>query len=491
MTSSLDGRGTKTINNRDEQLTRRSLRHALDKTTDMAERELRVPLRYYSDPKLTELEETRILRRVPLAIVPSAQLPGVNDFVVRSVLGDSLLVTRDRDGGSHVFLNYCRHRGAMPACGSGNASRFVCPYHAWTYKNTGELFMVPGRAGFDSIDVKDYGLVELPSQERHGFIWAVLSKDATIDVDSHLGEVAGELKLFDYARYGYHDQRVFESSVSWKGALEAFAEGYHFPYVHGQSLIGQNTLANTGVYDEFGKHHRIGFPFNWITALDEDPSGSWDPRANMGVIYWIYPNLILANSPVGVEIIDILPAGEPTRCTVRHSWMARVPAATDDDRAAYDAIYRSGACGGARRRLHDAAAVRRGRAPRSARSHDHRTQRDWRPAHDRGVRARTRRRAEITAATADAVRSVTGVGDYWAGLIGLAAPALATRRYDPPAAPGLFFPEGRAICWSCLRAAVAQTAERVRVGVGPGLGRRPRVQPIATSRQPGQPRTER
>jgi hypothetical protein len=24
---------------------------------------------------------------------------------------------------------------------------------------------------------------------------------------------------------------------------------------------------------------------------------------NMGVIYWIYPNLILANSPIGVEII--------------------------------------------------------------------------------------------------------------------------------------------------------------------------------------------
>ena len=74
--------------------------------------------------------------------------------MVRSVLGDSLLVTRDRSGMSHVFLNYCRHRGAMPACGSGNAARFVCPYHAWTYKNTGELFMVPGKAGFDSIDTK-------------------------------------------------------------------------------------------------------------------------------------------------------------------------------------------------------------------------------------------------------------------------------------------------------------------------------------------------
>ena len=326
-------------NSTDEELTRRALRHALDGTTDMADRELKVPLHYYRDPKITEIEESQILRRVPLAIVPSAQIPERNDYVVRSVLGDSLLVTRDRTGTSHVLLNYCRHRGAMPACGSGNSARFVCPYHAWTYKNTGELFMVPGKAGFESMDVKDYGLVELPSEERYGFIWAVLTADATIDLDAHLGPLKDELALWDYPSYGYHTDREFSSEVSWKGALEAFAEGYHFPFVHGESLIGQNTLPNTAVYDEFGKHHRIGFPFTWIKNLDSDPSATHDPGANMGVIYWVYPNLILANSPVGVEIIDMLPDGDPTRCTVRHSWMGRIPATDDDMRALYDTVY--------------------------------------------------------------------------------------------------------------------------------------------------------
>lgn len=329
------------VSNQDEELTRRALRHAVEKTTDMAARELRVPLHYYRDPKITEMEESQVLRRVPLAIVPSAQVPNAGDFVVRSVLGDSLLVTRDRDGASHVFLNYCRHRGAMPACGSGNASRFVCPYHAWTYRNTGELFSIPGKAGFDSMDKSDYGLVELPNQERHGFIWAVLTADSAIDVDAHLGDIGSELASMNYGTYSYHAEREFQSQVSWKGALEAFAEGYHFPFVHGESVIGQNTLPNTGVYDEYGKHHRIGFPFNWITQLAENASGSWDPHQNMGVIYWIYPNLILANSPVGVEVIDILPAGEPTRCSVRHSWMSRVPATTDDMRAGYDMVFDS------------------------------------------------------------------------------------------------------------------------------------------------------
>ena len=325
----------------DDALTDRALRHALNGTTDMADRELRVPLHYYRDPKITEIEESQILRRVPLAIVPSAHIGENNDYTVRSVLGDSLLVTRDRTGVSHVLLNYCRHRGAMPACGSGNASRFVCPYHAWTYRNTGELLTVPGRAGFDSMDRSDYGLVELPSEERHGFIWAVLTADAAIDLDAHLGPLDDELARWDYANYGYHTDREFSSEVSWKGALEAFAESYHFPFVHGQSVIGQNTLPNTSVYDAFGKHHRMGFPFTWIKNLAEDPNAARDPSANMGVIYWIYPNLILANSPVGVEIIDMLPEGDPTRCTVRHSWMGRIPATNDDMRAAYDTVYES------------------------------------------------------------------------------------------------------------------------------------------------------
>ena len=323
----------------DEDLTRRALRHALGGTTDMAERELKVPLHYYRDAKITEIEESQILRRVPLPVVPSAQIPARNDYVVRSVLGDSLLVTRDRDGGAHVLLNYCRHRGAMPACGSGNATRFTCPYHAWTYRNTGELFTVPGKAGFDSMDFADYGLVELPSEERHGFVWAVLTAGADIDLDAHLGVLGSELAQWNYESYGYHAEREFTSQVSWKGALEAFAEGYHFPFVHGESLIGQNTLPNTSVYDEFGRHHRIGFPFTWIKAIPDNADASLDPSANMGVIYWVYPNLILANSPVGVEIIDILPAGDPTRCTVRHSWMGRVPAVDDDMRAGYDAVF--------------------------------------------------------------------------------------------------------------------------------------------------------
>lgn len=324
-------------------LTRRGLALARANTTDLAPTTLRVPLNYYADDKLNELEQSSILRRVPIPVLASAQVPGADDFVVREVIGDSLLITRDRDGVAHVFLNYCRHRGAMPACGAGKARRFTCPYHAWVYDNKGRLKGVPGRAGFDDIDLDSYGLTELPSEERYGWIWAVLTADAELDLDNHLGAMGPELEQWNYGEFQYHDERVIRSAVNWKGALEAFAEGYHFPFVHGKSVIGMNTLANTHVYDEFGPHHhRIGFPFNWITQLEDgsdDGDQLWQPVNQMGLIYWIYPNLILANSPVGVEVIDILPDGAAGRCVVRHSWMARYPATDDAQRALYDDIF--------------------------------------------------------------------------------------------------------------------------------------------------------
>ncbi len=325
----------------DAELTRRALELVKGATTDMADDVLRVPLEYYRDPSVLERERAEILELTPLAIAPSAQIASANDFVVREILGRSVLAVRGDDGVARVFLNYCRHRGARPAEGCGNSRRFTCPYHAWSYDSAGQLVGLPGRDGFAGVDPAEHGLVELPSEERHGFLWAVLTADAPLDLDDHLGELGDELAAWNYGDWQYLTETEFSSPVNWKNALEAFAEAYHFPYVHGKSVIGQNTVANTSVHDTYGRHHRLGFPFNWITLLDDDPTGDWEPRANMGVIYWIHPNLVLANSPIGVEIIDILPGDEPTSCVVRHGWMGTVPATDDDTRQMYHDVYDS------------------------------------------------------------------------------------------------------------------------------------------------------
>lgn len=321
---------------RDSEVTRRVREHVLAGTTDLAPGVLSVPIVYYRDPELFA-RERQMLLTTPIAVVAGAQLPNPNDYVVRDVLGTSLLVTRDSDGRAHVLTNYCRHRGAKPARGCGNARRFTCPYHGWVYDDRGALVGIPGVRGFTEVERAEAGLVELPTEERHGLIWAVLTTGVALDLDGHLGPLGADLELWKMADYHYLKDREFESPTNWKSALEAFAESYHFPYVHGESLIGQNTIADTAVYQQLGRHHRVCFPTLGVRDLDED--SNWDPIEHLANIYWIYPNLVLAFTQVGVELIDILPGDSLISCRVRHGWMARFPATTAEQVSGYENLY--------------------------------------------------------------------------------------------------------------------------------------------------------
>lgn len=305
-------------------------------TTDLAEHVLEVPLWYYRDDDLAERERTEILMTTPLALAPACRLREPHDYVVRDVLGTSVLLTRDATGEAHAFLNYCRHRGARPAAGCGSARRFTCPYHAWTYDSRGTLVGLPGAEGFDELDRSEHGLVELPSQERHGFVWVVLTAGAPIDVAAHLGPLDAELARWPFATSEFLTERRLDASINWKAALEAFAENYHFAYVHGASIIGQNTVPNTASFDRYGVHHRIAFPSPWIT---DAPAEVDTPLGSLSLVYWIYPNLVVAVSAVGTELIDILPGEAPGTCTVVHGWMATTPAADEATLAGYRELY--------------------------------------------------------------------------------------------------------------------------------------------------------
>ena len=77
-----------------------------------------------------------------------SEIPQPNDFVRRRLGLRPVIVTRDRDGRCTRLLNRCTHRGATVCrVDAGNAPRFVCPYHNWTFDNTGKLVGVPVRRG--------------------------------------------------------------------------------------------------------------------------------------------------------------------------------------------------------------------------------------------------------------------------------------------------------------------------------------------------------
>ena len=114
---------------------------------------------YLSEQRFAE-ERARIFRTTPLIAAHVSELANPGDFVRRELAGTSVLVTRDKSGQAHAFLNICRHRGTrLVEDEAGCKHRFSCPYHAWTYANTGDLIAAPHfEQGFTGLDKSELGL---------------------------------------------------------------------------------------------------------------------------------------------------------------------------------------------------------------------------------------------------------------------------------------------------------------------------------------------
>ena len=143
---------------------------------DAAEPEARLDAAVYHDPQRYEAERSQLFRRLPLCLGHADQLREPGSILAREIAGLPLLIVRDASGEIGVFLNACRHRGARLINDDAicRKTSLVCPYHGWTYALDGALAAVPLREAFPTLDRATRGLMRLPSEVRHGLIWAVL-----------------------------------------------------------------------------------------------------------------------------------------------------------------------------------------------------------------------------------------------------------------------------------------------------------------------------
>jgi phenylpropionate dioxygenase-like ring-hydroxylating dioxygenase large terminal subunit len=300
-------------------LTRRALKLARDKTTDLAPGQHTVEARDYTSTERHDRDKAMLLAS-PQLVGYVSELPNPGSYCTKTVLGRSLLLTRTSDGSVRAFENVCLHRQAQVASGCGSAKRFSCPYHAWTYDNTGTLVTVPGREGFPDFAVKSDGLTELPAAEFAGFLWVALDplhRGGSLDVAAHLGELAGELDSWGIGRWSPLGEKVLDSPINWKLAIDTFAENYHFATVHRQTFA-KIARSNCTVFDSFGPHHRLIFPLNTILELDDIAEDQWDPFQNMVVIYALFPNIVLSVTIANGELFRVYPGDRPGKSVTVH-----------------------------------------------------------------------------------------------------------------------------------------------------------------------------
>src|SRR5579875_153449 len=297
-------------------LTRRALKLARDKTTDLAPAEHTVDARDYTSVERHERDRAMLMTS-PQLVGYVSELPEPGSYCTKTVMGRSILLTRTSGGTVKAFNNVCLHRQAQVVSGCGTAKRFSCPYHAWTYDNTGRLVGVPGREGFPGVAVKSDGLTELPAAEFAGFLWIALDPGATLDVAGHLGSLAEELESWGIGRWSPLGEKVLVSPINWKLAVDTFSDIYHCARAH-RETFAKIARSNCTVFDEFGAHHRLIFPLNSILELETVPESQWDPFHNMVVIYALFPNIVLSVTIANGELFRIYPGDRPGRSVTVH-----------------------------------------------------------------------------------------------------------------------------------------------------------------------------
>lgn len=270
------------------------------------ERESRIDVERYVSPTRFTAEREILFRARPIVVGRAEDVATPGAFFTHDAAGVPLLVTRDPSGAVRAMLNVCRHRGTrLVEATSGTAKAFVCRYHAWTYDLAGTLGHLPMAQCFASLDKTSSGLVSVPCEVRHGFVWVTFAPAASIDVGAFLGTFDE-----DFAAFGLADHVVFARSravraANWKLVMDAFLEGYHVKSLHQRTLA--RFFAEDVVVDTDGENVRsVGARKN-LAELRSAPRETWDVRTSTTVFYNLMPNGVLVFHPETVSHIALFP----------------------------------------------------------------------------------------------------------------------------------------------------------------------------------------
>lgn len=261
---------------------------SIDQTPDVA----RVPAANYLDPARFEREVSQIFRRLPLMLALSCELPGPGSYKALTAADTPVLIARGRDGEVRAFLNSCSHRGAQVVLdGTGQARRFMCPYHAWTYDEKGALVGILSPGDFGEIDKSCHGLTALRVAERAGLIWVSLDPSSGLDIDTFLCGYDALLATFGFENWHLVGRREVPGP-NWKIAYDGYLDFYHLPILHRESFGSK--IPSRALYDAWGPHQRVSMPNPAYGDLQQKPEDEWDPQSLISGIWTIFPHVSIA-----------------------------------------------------------------------------------------------------------------------------------------------------------------------------------------------------
>ncbi len=198
-----------------------------------------VPLEPYFSEEFHRAEQENIFKRAWLMMGRVEDIPAPGDFIRRDIeiARASIIITRTKNGDIRAFHNTCPHRGTeVVVARAGKASRFVCPYHLWTFRNDGSLIGVPDERAFFGLDKSKCGLEKVAVDTWEGYIFINLQPEPEVSLEEFLGPLAEYLKGVPYTFADNAFMVRAEVNANWKIVSDAFLETYHIPAIHPETI---------------------------------------------------------------------------------------------------------------------------------------------------------------------------------------------------------------------------------------------------------------
>lgn len=210
----------------------------------------------FTNPELFELEMKYIFEKNWIYLAHESQITEVNDYFTTYIGRQSIFISRNKEGELNAFINACSHRGAqLCRYKKGNKSTYTCPFHGWTFNNSGKLLKVKDgkNAGYPegfntngSHDLKKVARFE----SYKGFLFGSLNAEVS-SLEEYLGDTTKIIdQMVDQSEFGLEvlkGNSTYTYDANWKLQMENGADGYHVSSVHWNYVATMGNRKEEGV----------------------------------------------------------------------------------------------------------------------------------------------------------------------------------------------------------------------------------------------------
>jgi phenylpropionate dioxygenase-like ring-hydroxylating dioxygenase large terminal subunit len=97
--------------------------------------------------------------------------------LAKRMLGEPLLLGRDRDGRAFALRDICPHRAMPLSAGRFDGSEIECCYHGWRFDTAGGCTAIPSLAAESRFDLARVRVRAYPVREVEGNVWVFFGED--------------------------------------------------------------------------------------------------------------------------------------------------------------------------------------------------------------------------------------------------------------------------------------------------------------------------